>query len=177
MTPVLRFAHSVARHRHRWALGALVVFAIAVTLSLRLSLRENVRDFQPRHRGPADPVELAVRQLVGGADRIVVLLESDSAMEPSIMVPVLDSIAARLSRAPGVRQVQYQIQPALRSFVETRAPAYVLFAFDTTQLGALAARLAPDSIARLVRETDVDPRSRPGRALTVLATWSGPLPG
>lgn len=140
----------------------MVVFAVAVALSLRLSLRENVRDFQPRPLHAADPVDLAVRKLVGGADRIVVLLESDSAMEPSVMAPLLDSLSARLLRAPGVHQVQYRLQPALRGFVETRAPSFLLFAFDTNQLAALGARLAPDSIERLVRETEVDPLTRPG---------------
>lgn len=129
---------------------------------MRLSLRENVRDFQPRPLHAPDPVELAVRTLVGGADRIVVLLESDSAMQPAVMAPLLDSLAARLSRAPGVHQVQFRLPPAIRGFVESRAPAFLLFSFDTTQLAALGARLAPDSIERLVRETDVDPLARPG---------------
>lgn len=154
MNYTLRFARSITRHRHRWAAGALAVFAVAVVLSLRLSLRENVRDFQPRTRGSADPVELAVRKLLGGADRIVVLLESDSAMQPTVMAPLLDSLAARLARAPGVRGVQYRIPSDVRGFVETRAPAYVLFAFDSTQLAALGGRLTSDTIRRLVQATE-----------------------
>lgn len=154
MNLTLRFAQSATRHRHRWAVGALAVFVVAVVLSLRLSLRENVRDFQPRVHGPADPVEVAVRKLLGGADRVVVLLEADSAMQPAVMAPLLDSLAARLARAPGVRGVQYRIPSKVQGFVETRAPAYVLFAFDTTQLAALAGRLTSDTIRRLVQATD-----------------------
>jgi predicted RND superfamily exporter protein len=154
MNYTLRFTRSVTRHRHRWVVGALAVFAVAAVLSLRLSLRENVRDFQPRASGPADPIEVAIRKLLGGADRVVVLLESDSAMQTAAMAPLLDSLAARLARAPGVHGVQYRLQSRIRSFVETRAPAYVLFAFDTTQLAALGGRLTSDTIRRLVQATE-----------------------
>ena len=148
-----RFARSVVEHRFRWSVASLAVFAFAVVLSLRLTLRENVADFQPRASLPADPVELAVRRLLGGSDRIVVLLESDSAMQPATMAPALDTLAGRLSAIPGVHGVEYRVRQSLRTFIDSRAPGYALFAFDTTQLAALAGRLTPDSIRRLVRAT------------------------
>ena len=148
-----RFTRSVAAHRFRWSAGSLLVLAVATVLSFRLTLREDVQDFQPVSHEPIDPTERAVRRLVGGSDRIVVLLESDSAMVPATMAPVLDTLAAGLSAIRGVHAVEYRVRSDLRTFIETRAPAYVLLAFDTTQLAVLAARLTPDSIRSLVRAT------------------------
>src|ERR1700674_5073204 len=129
-----RFAESVIRHRTRWSLGVLALLLVCLWLSSRLSIRNQASDFLPFQSPGVDSTELAVRSLLGGADRIVVLLESAAPVGTDSIGPVLDSLAARLRRLPGVRRVEYRVQPAFRSFLEREASVHLLALFDTLQL-------------------------------------------
>ncbi|MBA2626901.1 MAG: MMPL family transporter, partial [Gemmatimonadales bacterium] len=93
-----------------------------------------------------DPVEIAVRTRVGGADRIVVLLESPRPLDGPTIAPVLDTLAERLSALPDVRRVEYRVDTQLQSALQREAPGRALLYFDSTQLAGLAHRLSPEQI-------------------------------
>ena len=120
-----RLADSLIRNRGWWMAGTLTVLVIALALASRLSLRHEMTDFQPRGVMP-DTSGLSVS---GGADRVVILLESDKAIPVAKAGPVIDSIASRLERIPGIRRIDSRLEATLQRFLDTEAPRRLLLYF------------------------------------------------
>jgi predicted RND superfamily exporter protein len=141
-----RVTRSVVRHRGRWTAALLGVLGVSLFFAGRLAPREVASDFLPRDRKAPDSVEQAVRTLLGGADRIVVLLEVGRPAQAAEFGPLLDTLAARLAALPGVRRVEYRVSSGMLGVLEREAPARVLLYFDSTQLGGLVRRVGRQHI-------------------------------
>jgi predicted exporter len=139
-----RLADSLIRNRGWWMAGTLTVLVIALALASRLSLRHEMTDFQPRGVMP-DTSGLSVS---GGADRVVILLESDQAIPVAKAGPVIDSIASRLERIPGIRRIDSRLEATLQRFLDTEAPRRLLLYFPSPVLEDIAFRISREGIER-----------------------------
>lgn len=151
-------ARGVVRHRSWWTGGALLALAAALGLASRLSLRSAIEDFLPRGRRVADSVAALGAGDVAQRDRILVVLEADAPVRAEEVGPVLDTLAARLARVPGVRRAQARLPPELRRFLERAGPAHFLLFLTPRQLEALGERLTRESMTRALLDT-TPPRS------------------
>lgn len=160
-------AASILRHRRWWTGALLLVLAGALVLSSRLSLRHQASDFLPRNQAP-DTTGLTG---LGGADRVVVVLESDRTIPVAEAGPVLDRLAERLASIPGVRRVEHRLRPEYRRFLEEQAPRYLAVFFDSTQLEDLGRRLSRAGIERaLLHSGEAAGRSRLAESLGAART-------
>jgi hypothetical protein len=151
-------ARSLVRHRQWWTAACLLVLALALSLASRLSLRSAIEDFLPRGRRLADSVAALASGDVAQRDRILVVLEADAPLRTEEVGPVLDTLAARLARVPGVRRAQARLATELRRFLEREGPAHFLLFLTPRQLEALGERLTRESMTRALLDT-TPPRS------------------
>lgn len=114
-------------------------------------------DFLPRSvvRGPTLPPEF------GGADRIVVAVDSRTPLMPSEIGPLLDSLATRLLRVPGVKRVDYRLEPVVRRFLEVDAPRHLMVYFSPAELDTMGSHLSRSYIERALLKTGEPIRRTP----------------
>jgi predicted RND superfamily exporter protein len=163
-----RVTRSVVRHRARWTAALLVLLGVSLFFAGRLAPRDVASDFRPRDRKAPDSLERAVRTLLGGADRIVVLLEARRPVEAAELGPVIDTLAARLAALPDVRRVEYRVSSGMLEVLEREAPARVLLYFDSTQLGGLIRRVSRQHIGSTLAQATPD--SSPGVPAALLGS-------
>jgi predicted RND superfamily exporter protein len=87
---------------------------------------------------------------------------------PEEVGPLLDTLAGRLSRLPGVKQVDYRLDPAVRRFLEVEAPRYLMLYFTPAELDTLGSHLSRAYMERALLKTgEPIPRSQLAIALGV----------
>ncbi len=164
------FAASLIRHRWRWATGAILLLLLALAFGSRLSVRFEMADFLPRGASGVSPVPTSL----GDADRVVIAVDSRTVLFPDSIGPLLDSLAHRLSAVPGVKQVEYRLDPALRRFLEVEAPRHLLLYFTPGELDALGSHLSRGYLERALLGTG-DPIPRTALALALGVERTDPL--
>jgi predicted RND superfamily exporter protein len=141
---IQRLAESITRRRSWWAAGSLAILLLSLILASRLTLRHEATDFQPR--GPDRDSGSAFTP--GGADRIVIVLESDQTIRVEAAGPIIDRIAGAVRPLPGVRRVDGRLSDEYRQFVESEAPRYLLLFFPPPVLEDIGFRLSREGIER-----------------------------
>ena len=150
-----RLAESLIRYRGWWVAGTLALLVLALGLASRLTLRHEAADFQPGGRARDSALSVS-----GGADRIVILLESEQAIPIATAGPVIDSIAARVRQIPGILRVDHRVDETVQRFLETEAPRHLLLFFPPAVLEDVAFRISREGIERaLLRSGDSAGRS------------------
>lgn len=141
---IQRLADSLVQKRSWWSAGALAVLLVSLVLAGRLSLRHEASDFQPR----GAPADTAILPVQGGADRIVIVLESDRTITVGTAGPVIDRIAHDVRQIPGVRRVEHRVSVEYQRFLEEKAPRYLLLFFPAPALEEVAFRISKEGIER-----------------------------
>lgn len=158
------YAASLVRHRARWSVVALVVFAAALAGGARLRLRERVTDFLPA--GTVRDTTVAVTD----ADLIAVVVESPAAMHPGDVGLLADSIAVRLRRAPGIARAVGRL-PWTPAALAGAFGSRLLLYFSPAELDTLRSHLTRSYMERaLLHHGAPIPRSKIALAMGVERT-------
>ena len=80
---------------------------------------------------------------------------------PAEVGPLLDSLAGRLSRLPGVRRVEYRLDPGVRRFLEGDAARHLMLYFTPDELDTLGQHLSRSYIERALLKTGEPIRRTP----------------
>ena len=160
-----RFAASLVRHRIRWTAVALVGVAGAGWAGLGLTPRFDLNDYLPRTATPRTGADFP---FLGGADRIVVVLDSRGTIPAGEARPILEGLAGRLAVIPGVRRVDYRVPRGLQEFLDREIPRHLLGYFTPGELDSLGSRLSRDYLERaLLGRGPPIPRTALARALGI----------
>ncbi len=105
---------------------------------------------------------------------MVVAVDSRTPLLPAADGPLLDSLAVRLGRIPGVKRVDYRLDPALRRFLEVESPRHLMLYFSPAELDTIGSHLSRSYLERALLGTG-DPVPRTPLAVALGVEHTDPL--
>jgi predicted exporter len=132
-----------------------MLLVLAAWGASRLSLRQDLRDFQPEP--PADVGRISpdlLRELSGG-DRLAIVLEADDSIASDDVERIFGFLAPALSSVSGVRRVVPRSTAAQSRFLEEYLPRRIALYLAPGALASAGERLSRSGMeARLLSATD-----------------------
>lgn len=152
-----RFVDSCLKHPWRnLALWGVVLAGLGyLTYDLRPGL--SIEDFYPPEARQSLREQERLTEAFGGANRIVVVLESPRPFDAAVAAKILDPVADELRRLPGVGRVDYKLDDQLRRFVEEQLPHQLLLHLTTQQLEQLRQSITPQAIRAGLQRAQREP--------------------